>query len=82
MKTYIERESTPRADKLIAWAKKNASSFVTGNPISVCKYGVDANNKLTFASFVTERGLEDIYMGNDCLASSIEDSVKIVRLTK
>lgn len=82
MKTYIEKESTPRADKLIEWAKKNASSFVTGTPISVYKYGVDANNRLTFASFVTERGLEEIYMGDDCLAASIEDSVKIVRITK
>jgi len=81
MKTYIEKESTKRSEKLIAWAKKNSKTFVTGAPLSVYKYGVDENNKLTFATFITERGSEDIYTGGDCLASSIEDSVKIVRIT-
>ena len=81
MKTYVEKESTKRSNKLIDWAKKNSKTFVTGAPLSVYKYGVDENNKLTFVTFITERGSEDIYTGNDCLAASIEDSVKIVRIT-
>ena len=81
MKKYVECKSTKRSKKLIAWAKKNSNTFVTGAPLSVYKYGVDANNQLTFATFITERGSEDVYTGGDCLASSIEDSVKIVMIS-
>lgn len=81
MKKYIEKESTKRSSKLMEWAQKNSNTFITGAPLSVYKYGVDENNKLTFATFITEKGSEDIYTGGDCLAASIEESVKIVRIT-
>ena len=77
----VYKESTKRADKLLEWAKKNSSKFLTGEPKSVYRYGVGEDNKVTFVTFLTERGTEELYTGSDCLAVSIADSVKIVHIT-
>ena len=78
MKTHIKQIYTPRAKSIMEKASKQTGSFVTGKPLSINKYGIDQDRKLTFVSFKTERGMEDIYMSRfDCLASAEADTNEI-----
>ena len=64
--------------KLMQLANKNASSFITGMPLSIIKYGRYDSGKLSFISFETTGGIEDTYSHEDCLAMAIQDSSKII----
>jgi hypothetical protein len=78
MKTLIKEQPTKRAIKLLDFALNNKASFTTGAPTKVLKYGVYADNKVSFVTFETEGGIEDIYNHEDCLAMAMQDSAKII----
>ena len=64
--------------KLMEYALKNEDKFLTGKPLKVSRYGVYPNKRISFVTFITERGMEETYNNNDCLASAITDSEKIL----
>jgi len=60
------------------YALRNEHKFLTGKPLKVSRYGVYPDKKISFVTFITERGVEETYNNNDCLASAIADSEKIL----
>jgi len=80
MKTIIKHQPTKRAIKLLDFALKNKASFTTGTPKRVVKYGVYDNNKVSFVTFETDGGIEELYHHEDCLAMAVQDSAKIINI--
>lgn len=79
---YLTKPTTKRAERLLESAKKVAHTFLTGAPLSVERYGVGEDNRLTFVYFNTERGGEEFFEGKkfDCLADAKSASIKIVTI--
>lgn len=79
---YLTKPTTKRAERLLESAKKVAHTFLTGAPLSVARYGVGEDNRMTFVFFNTERGGEEFFDSKkfDCLADAHNGSAKIVTI--
>lgn len=71
----------PMAAKLMEQARKYGNDFITGWPIQLLRYGRRSDRTISFATFQTENGIEDL-IAADTMADAIEQTAMIFEVKR